>query len=386
MLADIIPKIAGMTQGDPESYYPRPSMASPSTPEDPGRCIRAMTYARLGIPHAPWPGRFLLVLDDSSWHEELTLDWIRKSAYTVHSCQLPVDYPLPRPIGAGGYCRRCRMPVPNTILHGHIDALFSDLLGTTRLMEHKAINHFGFHEILKGQPEIDHLTQGSIYLVGARRVPPGNHHAGPASGVLLYKSKNTSAYCEFHFNYDQATDTTRVYQMVASEGIDRELNLTYPSILSGAIAKFETVERYAKENTLPPRPYRVDHYRCDYCPWSARCWDGYPDEVKGRDAITTLDPTVAPLLTEYAEAATMKRLGEATTKRLRPQILRALEAHHTQTGIANGYRATATATTRATLDESLIPNDIRQAAQVTKVVEVLRVVPTRQTNDSAEGE
>jgi hypothetical protein len=187
------------------------------------------------------------------------------------------------------------------------------------------------------------------------------------------KNKNTSAYCEFRFTYDVTIDRCHVVQMVASEGINRTLDLTFTGLVTRALEKFEAVESHAAARVLPPRDYRMDSWRCGYCRFSITCWDGYPAEVEARDAAATLDPAVAPLLAQYAEAATMKRLGEATTKRLRPEILRALEAHHTKTGLADGYRATVSVSERTTLDESLLPEDIKQAAQATKPVEMLRI-------------
>jgi hypothetical protein len=368
MLAELIPKLAAMEQDGDHPYYPRPSLASPATPNDPGRCVRALVYHRLNTPAAPWPGRFLLVLDDSSWHEELSLDWLRKSAYTVSSCQLPVDFPLPRPLGAERYCRQCSQMIPNTVLHGHIDGIFTDLLGTNRLLEHKAVSMFTFDDLLAGHPPLDYLTQGCIYL-GALQ----HSTRSCVEGLLLVKNKNTSAYCEFRFTYDANIDRCHVVQMVASERIDRTLDLNFDHLITNALAKFDDVEAHATAGTLPPRPYRADHWRCQYCRFSNRCWGGYPAEVEARDATATLDPTVAPLLAQYAEAVTMKHLGEATTKRLRLEILRALETHHTKTGLADGYRATVSVSERTTLDESLLPEDIKQAAQVTKPVETLRI-------------
>ena len=78
MLAEIIPKIAGMEQNEWD-FKPRPSSAGPE------RCIRQMVYHGLGFPSEPLSGRAILVFDDSSWHEELTLDWLRKSAFKIHS-------------------------------------------------------------------------------------------------------------------------------------------------------------------------------------------------------------------------------------------------------------------------------------------------------------
>lgn len=368
MLADLIPKLAAMGQDEHHPYYPRPSLASPATQDNPGRCVRAMTYARLGTTPAPWPGRFLLVLDDSSWHEELTLDWLAKGAYTIHSRQMAIDLLLPRPVGRGGHCRTCDRPIPNTVLHGHIDALFTDLFGIDYLLEHKAINHFTFQEVLEGHPLLDHLTQGCLYLAGLR------HLTGtPLEGLLLYKNKNTSAYCEFRFTYDHEADRCHVTEMVASEGIHQPLTLTFNQILANAIAKFDEVELYATQDQLPPRPYRIDSWRCDYCLFSNRCWDGYLAEVAGRNSDTLLDPPLDYLLKEYAQGAASKRDGEAITKRLRPQILAALEVQHTKRGTANGYRATVTVQDRTSIDESLLPVDIKEAASTTKPVETLRV-------------
>lgn len=380
MLADLIPKLAALDQDEDHAYYPRPSMASPAAPEDPGRCVRAMTYARLGVRPAPWPGRFLLVLDDSSWHEELTLDWLVKGAYTIHSRQMPIDFPLPRPIGPGGYCRLCTQPIPNTVLHGHIDALFTDLITVDRLLEHKAVSMYTFDGMLAGTPSLDHLTQGCIYLGALQRLNPDLNE-----GVLLVKNKNTSAYLEFRFTYHAASDRCHVFEMTASQGIHLALDLTFDGLLAHAIEKFEAVESYASTQTLPVRPYRMDSWRCDYCRFQRTCWDGYPAEVEARDDLATLDPTVAPLLAQYAEAATMKRLSEVTTKRLRPEILAALETQHVKTGVANGYQATVSIQKRTTLDESLLPPDIKQAAQVTKSLEILRVTASH-TNNAAHPE
>jgi len=729
MLADLIPKLAALDQEEDHAYYPRPSMASPATPEDPGRCVRAMTYARLGVRPAPWPGRFLLVLDDSSWHEELTLDWLAKSAHTIHSRQMPVDLPLPRPIGHGGYCRFCTREIPNTVLHGHIDALFTDLLAIDRLLEHKAVSMYTFDDMLVGTPSLDHLTQGCIYLGALQRLNPDLNE-----GVLLVKNKNSSAYCEFRFTYHAASDRCHVFEMTASEGIHLTLDLTFDGLLARAIEKFEAVESHAASQSLPVRPYRMDSWRCltgdtmvktydgwkpiesittsdrvfaldgfyhqvvnthnnhpqkpiiklkpyllspinvttdhlilveprhqkhsrpyptrqatwvpaadilanpkgyrllykvdtrvdptltfnihelnllglfitegnlrnkqrgnyysidftfhekerhlvelirtairklfnkkirqyiwtdprngrralrvaiyslevvrflekhiniahahqksfkehvlllspalqlkllntmirgdgcrlltrnsptevystashvlslqvqqfyfrnniiagivfnrpngkgfpgskgcfhvrnyyahdtkhhvayfqdgfiktpihkaqyapspelvydltvheahnyltsagivhncGYCRFQRTCWDGYPAEVASRNPVAQLDPAVAPLLAQYVEASTMKRLAEVTTKRLRPEILAALEAQHVKTGVANGHRATVTIQPRTTLDESLLPPEIKQAAQVTKSIEILRVTASH-TNEAAHPE
>ena len=77
MLADLIIKIAGMEAKKEAEYRPRPSSAGPE------RCLRQLVYRAQGITGKPIGNRFIMVLDDSSWHEELTADWIRKSAFQL---------------------------------------------------------------------------------------------------------------------------------------------------------------------------------------------------------------------------------------------------------------------------------------------------------------
>jgi len=122
MLADVILKIAGQFQEEEEhKYYPRPSMAGPE------RCTRQMVYHGLNIAKEPLAGRAVMIFSDSSFHEDLTADWIRKSAFQLHSEQMEINVDCP------GYGIK---------LTGHIDGVVTDLLGTDYLWEHKAINHF----------------------------------------------------------------------------------------------------------------------------------------------------------------------------------------------------------------------------------------------------
>jgi hypothetical protein len=368
MLADIIPKIAAMEQDEDHPYYPRPSLASPSSPENPGRCVRAMTYHRAGVAPAPWPGRFLLVLDDSSWHEELSLDWLAKSSYRMHSRQMAVEYPLSAPLGQGGYCTRCHQDIPNTVLHGHIDALFSDLVDVDRLLEHKAVNRFRYEELLKGDLPLDHLTQCCLYLGGLQVIAPQIREA-----VLLVKNKDTSAYLELDLSYDAERDQCTIHTLMASDGTNRTVNRTLDGLMASAINKFREVEAAAETKMLPPRPYRRDNFHCEYCRFGKHCWDGYPKEVTDRDEGITLPDDLAPLLAAYHDASETKADAEARTKRLRPRILAALEAAHAKTGSVEGYRVTISIQKRHQLDQSLLAADVKAAATVEQPVEILKV-------------
>lgn len=375
MLADLIPKLAANSHNGDHPYYPRPSMASPVTPDGPGRCVRSMVYHRLNTPAAPWPGRFLLVLDDSSWHEELSIDWLQKSAYTISGRQLPVDFELPRPLGQPRYCASCRQDIPNTILHGHIDGIFTDPLGTDRLLEHKAVSMFAFDDLLAGHPPLDYLTQGCIYLGALTRLNPEL-----TEGVLLVKNKNTSAYCEFRFTYDADIDRCHVVQMVASEGINQTLNLMFDHLINDSIAKFEQVETHAIQGTLPARPYPRDSWRCGYCRWADTCWATYDDEYGALMPTAPLPTEAEALLQAYWNATQQKNNGETIQEQLKPKILALLQTHKTKTGHAGAFTAAWTLQPRTTLDRALLPADLLKQAEVTKTVDILRVLRKESTH------
>jgi hypothetical protein len=151
MLAEVIVKAAGMELEERGPYYPRPSSAGPE------RCVRQLVYHATGAMaynERAMPDRLVLVLNDSSWHEELTGDWLNKTTYALHSRQMPVDCCiLPwRDEHPARLCETCSKQkereiwIPNNTMHGHIDGVVTDLSFTDTHYEHKAISHFKFQE------------------------------------------------------------------------------------------------------------------------------------------------------------------------------------------------------------------------------------------------
>lgn len=154
MLAELIHPLAAM--GAQEwPYRPRPSSAGPN------QCVRKLVYHALEFPRRQAHGRFLVVLDDSSWHEELTLNWIEQSAFQLRDRQTEVI--CGETVFAGE---------PYTIL-GHIDGIVTDLLGIDRLLEHKAIEHFIFQRYAEGDypPSITSRRSASIYTASPNSTP-----------------------------------------------------------------------------------------------------------------------------------------------------------------------------------------------------------------------
>lgn len=245
MLAEILPKIAQMEYKE-YGFRPRPSLAGPE------RCIRQMVLWGMGLPRSPMPGRAVMIFDDSSWHEELTADWLRKTAYQLHSQQMPVQ---------------CRPPMGK----GSIDGILTDVNKVDRLWEHKAINHFSFQRLWEGPLPMDNLTQTAIYLDGLQKENPDIEEA-----ILLIKNKNTAQYLEYLVKYKW--DVLGVIKMVNSQDEHKEVGIAIPDIYQNAIDKFEDVLAHIADKHLPKRPHEMNDWQCERCGWYGECWKNYEQE------------------------------------------------------------------------------------------------------------
>jgi len=251
VLADVILKIAGQFQEKEETqYYPRPSMAGKE------RCTRQMVYHGLNYPHDPLAGRAVMIFSDSSFHEDLTADWIRKSAYQLHSEQMEIEvnmYPF------------------DFKLNGHIDGIVTDLLGQDYLWEHKAINHFSWQKYWDGAIPYDYVSQCCIYLRGLHADNPNIERA-----VLLLKNKNTAAYMEFIIYYNYSQDVAIIEKSTNSNGETKEIDETIPDAVASCFAKFSYVNECIQTKTLPKRDYFIgDDWHCEYCAYGKTCWGDY---------------------------------------------------------------------------------------------------------------
>ena len=304
MIADLIPKIAEFDQearAEKKIYYPRPSLAGPD------RCIRQMVYWGLGFEGKPLPGRTLVIFDDSSFHEELTLDWIRKSAFAVHSEQMEVD---------------CAAPMRK----GHIDALIQDMLSNDWLLEHKAINHFTFMRYWNGEVPMDYLAQTCIYDNALRKVA-----ARLAGDVLLIKNKNTAAYLEFIVELQD--DDYVCVRRTNSLGETRPMDLKLDSIVKDCCDKFFSVEDYMAQKRLPKRPYEVDDWHCSYCAYGETCWGDYQKDFYELKTEIMLPNEVADMIRFYRETGAQQKDLSAAHDDLRDRIKKVMKDN----GVREGY-------------------------------------------------
>jgi len=338
MIADLIHKIAEMDQENGK-YYPRSSLAGPMNREGiDTRCVRSMVYWAAGFEPTPFPGRSLLVFDDGNWHEELTKDWIRKSIYKLHSEQMKISVMGRR---------------------GHIDGIITDPAGKDFLFEHKAINHFTFEKIWKGEIPWDYIHQACDYFYGLQEVNPDLQE-----GIILFKNKNTAVYLELWLSYYRPIDQCTVEKMVRSTGEEVKINkiIEWP-IIHESNLKFDTVHEYLEKKTFPKRPYDMNHWRCEYCRWGAICWEGYEQEFEALADSAIFEGEIIDLCKYYLETNMHLDLMEKEKEKLRNQIIRILEEKEVRKGSAGPYNISWQLRNKESIDQALLPPDILQAAK-----------------------
>lgn len=337
MLADVILKIAGQFQEQEDhAYYPRPSMAGPE------RCTRQMVYHGLNIPKEPLPGRAVMIFSDSSFHEDLTADWIRKSAFQLHSEQMEVK------TGFGF----------DFILTGHIDGIVTDLLGVDYLWEHKAINHFSWQKYWDGAIPYDYVAQCCLYLRGLQVDNPNLLQA-----ILLLKNKNTAAYMEFILEYNRNSDTALIATATNSNGEVKVVNEEIPDAVQASFQKFHYVNECIKKQTLPKRDYFIgDDWHCEYCAWAKTCWAGYKKEFAELKTDTMLPDDVADMLRYYKELGGQKSDIEKEYKELSGKIKDTMKQIGAREGRAGEFIAKLSLSEVNRIDkEKLTPAEIARA-------------------------
>jgi hypothetical protein len=353
MLADILHKVAEFDAEENYAYFPRPSLAGTE------RCIRSLDYYAQEYDRKPFPGRFITVLDDSSWHEQLILDWIRKSAFQVHSEQMKV---------------RCGQ-VNGQNVNGKIDGIFTDILSIDRLLEVKAISHFGFQDIWNGHLPLDYITQSFLYLKGLKEVNPEINQ-----GLLFIKNKNQAQYLEILLQYDLVdADTGLIIEMILSTGEKKEINEVIERVTQLAIERFEEIEVYRKEKKLHDRPYQKDHWRCEYCNYGELCWEGWEEEFERRDVDTILDEDVVDLCRYYLETNLHISEMEKEKDKLKEKIKKILKENNSRKALAGDYIITTRLQSKKQIDQTLIPPQILEKATKLNNYEVLSITKRKES-------
>lgn len=359
MLSNLLLKVAGMELAREElPYRMRPSLAGPD------RCIRQLVFHALDTPQDRRRGdRLAMTMDDSSWHEELTKDWLRKSAYTIHSDQMEVQTPCGP---------------------GHIDGILTDLLEVDRLFEHKALNHFSFNRLWAGTWPLDYFTQCALYIVGLQRINPDISEA-----TLLIKNKNTAQYLDYRLQYLAATDTLIVIEVERSgEGVKSgeggEPLHSVAGIVGAAARKFAEVEAHRVAGTLPDRPFPIGtDFPCGYCSWETTCWAGYEAEFKELSEDAELSGDWASKLGYYRELVMTEGGAKKEKDVLALELKKALHEMHVRKGRAGNLIALLQLQKRSILNPDRLTPEERERATETRLIEILRVSEPKQPKEKS---
>ena len=346
MIADILHKIKEFESEESYPYSPRPSLAGPE------RCIRFLDYYRQGYERKPFPGRFMVVLEDSSIHEALIQDIINRSAFRLHSSQMKVE------CGA----------VNGVPIIGHIDGIVTDLFGQDRLLEIKALSHFVFQEIWAGAMPLDYIYQTCLYLRGLHEINPDIREA-----ILLIKNKNQSQFCEIVLNYQFDADSLVIKEMVHSTGERKAINQTINNAAGSVIAKFTEVEQYASEQRLHDRQYAKDNWHCQYCPFGEECWLGWEEEIESREVDVTLPGEYADTAKYYKELGGQISDLEKEKDMVKGKLKGILQKYNAKKAIAGEYVIAHSLRSKETIDQTRIPATILEQAKVKNPVEVVTV-------------
>ena len=347
MIADILHKVMEFQSDESYPYSPRPSFAGPQ------RCIRSLDYHAQNYERKPFPGRFITVIEDSIIHEMLIKDCIQKSAFQVHSEQMEVNC---------GY-------VNGRMIKGHIDGIITDILGIDRLLEIKAISHFGFQDIWNGHLPLDYITQTFFYLKGLQEINPEIKQ-----GLLFIKNKNQAQYLEILLQYDLVeADTGLIIEMILSTGEKKEINQVIDKVTQSSIERFEEIEIYRIEKKLHDRQYEKDHWRCQYCQYGELCGEGWEEEFEALKIDAVLPEDFGDTCKYYLETNYHIKEMEKERDKLKDEIKKILKEHEARKAEAGEYIIINTLRSRKSINQEMIPPIILEKATEIKSYEVLTI-------------
>lgn len=414
MLSGLIMKLAGMEKEEMGPYFPRPSVAGTE------RCIRQSVYWAMGTPKNRAMGdRYMLTMDDSTFHEYLTHDWLSKSAYQIHSAQmgldiLALDFIEPPQTGiksiatnglvgeektitiyfnhlspaiiikdkptkeqiealmALGYkwCKYCEKPVALNILHGHPDGIITDMLMRDRHYEHKALNHFTFEKYWKGAWPLDYFTQCCLNIVGIQKMIPTLNES-----ILLIKNKNTSQYIDYTLHYDIKPDICTISELEHSNGQRKSGELySVKNIVSDAIDRFRQINAHKLTGELPDRPYEVGtEYPCTYCLYEETCWAGYEKEYKALSTDASLSDEWITKAKYYLELGLHIKEMEKERDGIKNEIKSAIKNANASKATVGDYIIHNQLQESSSINKELIPIDILKRATKKGFKEVLSI-------------
>ncbi len=122
--------------------------------------------------------------------------------------------------------------------HGQLFSGRADVIigldGKPCVVEIKSISKYKFDKLTA--PDQGHLKQLQLYL----------HYFKIPKGIVLYENKDNQELKEFLIDYDE-------------------------SLVKNILKEFEVLEKQIKEDSIPPIPSDIEHWRCEYCEYQEEC-------------------------------------------------------------------------------------------------------------------
>ncbi|MEW6686278.1 MAG: PD-(D/E)XK nuclease family protein [Candidatus Edwardsbacteria bacterium] len=273
-------------------------------PSDAGKCLRALVYLWRGTEGKKPDNRTFFVFEDGHLHHQTIRNQLRRAGLEFTMEEAPISDP--------------KIP-----LSGKLDAVIR-LGGKYYVLEIKSINRFSFEEVTHQGPIPSHVIQLQLYLHYVQNL----FRLNTQSGILLYKCKDTSRFWESLIEYDE-TQVKTFFDTVAE------------------------VKEHLGKNTLPPRPYRVTDWECQYCDYSEICWEGMEKELENR-LKEIREEELVKLIGELIFVRDQKKQVEKEEKRLTELIKSIMVQKEIKSGKIGSYFVELKEQSRKNLDRELL--------------------------------
>lgn len=327
-----------------------------------GSCPRALTYAAKGFEPRPHSGRMALLFEDGNVHEEVTINWLKKTDYRVSYNQLGLDIAeIPGAPEGEWHCEFCKRDIPLSTLHGHIDGLIlTDEVSL--LFEHKGLGQFAFDN-LNNEAPVGYIGQCCCYIHGLC-----NMGMDVTEAVLIVKNKNTSEYRQVNVSYDSETDQAVAYNTWSG------VTTYHYDVIKSVVDLHSTVEEFRfKEGDLPDRPYEASDWHCKFCRFKDTCWDEYPEEYQAyaEEEEISEEDELYQLVDKLDLVKAEERVLKAQAKDLRSQVFSRLSELEVKSGKCGNVKFFLKSFNKKSVDNSLIPESVLEKATKFQQIQTL---------------
>ena len=328
-----------------------------------GSCPRALVYQAQGTPGTAHSGRMAIIFDDGNVHEDATVRWLSETGFVVSDRQLGVDvWKIEDSKLDTWHCDNCDKDIDGGIIHGHIDGLIH--ADRTFLFEHKSMNDRAFRRLEEELP-MGYISQCCCYIYGLAEEGINIDEA-----LLLCKNKDNAEYRQLYITYDSSSDTCRVV---------REWN-GFTEFVDKPVGKVIELHQLVDacldfEGNLPRRPYTIDDWHCGFCRYKDTCWAGYSEELSVLETNEIIPHTdeLSSKISRLSQLKAEKKRIESEMKKIRPEVIQALEIRGIKSGVAGEVSFGLRASKRTYVDKKLLPEDIKVAATRVFMIQSLSI-------------